>query len=221
MTERRGDIHAAVAFGRTQIGKPYDHAESPQRFGLDKYDCSGFVSRCLWEGGMPRGFLGFGESSNWMAMWAHSHPEMRLPLSAANTVFGAIIVYGGTGGAGPAGHVVIGLANGTCINSDGGHGVEIVPLSRYTHADGGISDVLFAPINYAGVPAPKPLPVEDDVFRILNEVETNTLWLTNWLERRKVGSVQEAAALIQAGITQGAPVVAWPQPYIEAIPIAD
>lgn len=221
MTARQGDIHRAIGFGRTQIGKPYDHQESPFRFGFAKYDCSGFVSRCLWEGGMPRYFQGFGESSNAMALWAHQHPEMRLPLAAQNTVYGCVIVYGGTGGAGPAGHVVFGLGNGTCINSDGARGVEIVPLSEFRNADGGVSDVLQAPVEYGTQPVPIPPapPQEDDVFRVMQgDQRHGEIWLTNWLEKRKVNDVAEAGALITAGVTQGAPVVTWPQALVDRIP---
>lgn len=219
--ELRGDIHKAIAFGRTQLGKPYDHQESAQRYGLDKFDCSGFVSRCLWEGGMPRGWQGFGESSNQMAMWAHQHPDRRLPLSAQNTVFGCVIVYGGTGGAGPAGHVVFGLGNGTCIQSGGSTGVKIVPLSYFAHADGGVSDVLLAPTNY-GVqlpPPPPPLPKESDMFRVIKGDAKGDMWLTNWLEKRHIGSPTEVTAIIGAGVTEGAPPITWPQSWVDSIPV--
>lgn len=223
MTTYPGDIALAIKFGRTQIGTPYDHQESQWRFGNGnpkKYDCSGFVSRCLWEGGMPRGYMGFGESSNSMAMWAHQHPDRRLPLSAANTVFGAVIVYGGTGGAGPAGHVVFGLGNGTCLNSDGGHGVEIVPLSEFAHADGGVSDVLLAPINYTvGPPPPPPLPPEDDMIRVIKGDQKPDFWLTNFIEKRHINSIPESQALINAGMTNGAPLVTWPQAFVDNIPV--
>src|SRR5690349_4899486 len=99
----KGDIHKAISFGRSKIGHwGYDHdAYQATRFGQqDKIaDCSGFVSRCLWEGGMPRMNCGFGESSNAMAAWARRNPQYRLPLSAQNNVFGCVIVYGGLGGA--------------------------------------------------------------------------------------------------------------------------
>jgi hypothetical protein len=177
----RGDIHAAIAYGRTKIGRwAYDHeANGNTRFGqTDKEaDCSGFVSRCLWVGGMPQGNGGFGESSNTMAAWARAHPEFQLPLAAQATVFGAVIVYGGVGGAGDAGHVVFGLGDGTVLGSSSStNGVAIKPLSWFQHADGGVSDVLLAPVNYAASFEEDDMYSDEDRKR-----DQRTADMVNWL----------------------------------------
>jgi hypothetical protein len=66
---------------------------------------------------------------------------------------------------------------------------------------------------------PKP-PEEDDVFRIIRGDQSATLWLTNWLEKRKIRDPAEANAIIQAGVTNGAPPVTWPQAWVDNIPIS-
>lgn len=54
---------------------------------------------------------------------------------------------------------------------------------------------------------------------ISGDIRTKELWLTDWLDKRKVESLHEAAAIIQAGVTDGVPQVIWPQSYVDNIPV--
>lgn len=65
-------------------------------------------------------------------------------------------------------------------------------------------------------PAPKQ---EDELFRVIKGDISNTIWLTNWLEKRRITSPAEVNAIIQAGVTNGAGLVTWPQAWVDAIPI--
>lgn len=218
--ELRGNINDAIKFGRTQLGKPYDHeANTESRLGLREFDCSGFVTRCLWESGMPRYWQGFGEGSASMAWWCIKHPEMRLPVSAAWTTFGAIWVMGGTGGTGDAGHTGFGLGDGHTLESASGlHGVSVGNLSRY---QGRITHVMLAPVHYDKVADKPKEDEEDEMFRVLKGDRSNDLWWTNWLEKRHIDTPQEATALINTGATQGAGMVTWPQQFVDNVPVRE
>jgi hypothetical protein len=146
-----------------------------------------------------------------------------LPLAAQGRVFGCVIVYGGLGGAGDAGHVVFGLGDGTVLGSSSStNGVAIRPLSWFLHADGGVSDVMLAPVNYGtpDVPHPAPPPPEVDMFRVIKGDQKPDMWLTNWLEKRHIADPGEVTAIIQAGVTDGAAPVTWPQKWVDDIPVS-
>lgn len=74
------------------------------------------------------------------------------------------------------------------------------------------------------IPSPE---VETEMFRLLKGSKFEDIWLTNWLERRKVGRVaggsqaatDEANAIIQAGVTDGAGIITWPQEWVDNIPL--
>lgn len=139
-----GDIDAAIAFGRTQIGKPYDHnAAEATRYGPNVYDCSGLVTRCLEVGGMPRRHEGFGLNSADMARWGEQHPDRNIGVGAAKATFGALLIAGGVTGYGDAGHVAFSLGDGSTLESNGSRGVCIDRAGRMTWSHG-----VLAPTNY-------------------------------------------------------------------------
>ena len=57
------------------------------------------------------------------------------------------------------------------------------------------------------------------MFRVIMGDKSNTIWLTNWLEKRRIGSPDEVNAIIKAGVTDGAGIVHWPQAWVDNIPI--
>jgi hypothetical protein len=67
--------------------------------------------------------------------------------------------------------------------------------------------------------APPPKKEEEELFRVIMGDRSNTIWLTNWLEKRRIGSPDEVNAIIKAGVTNGAGIVHWPQPWVDNIPI--
>lgn len=67
----------------------------------------------------------------------------------------------------------------------------------------------------------KELAQEEEVFRVIGGDQSNTLWLTNWLEKRKIDSPDEANAIIKAGVTNGAGTVHWPQAWVDNIPVRE
>ena len=66
---------------------------------------------------------------------------------------------------------------------------------------------------------PPPKPEDDELFRVIMGDKSNTIWLTNWLEKRRIGSPDEVNAIIKAGVTNGAGIVHWPQAWVDNIPI--
>jgi hypothetical protein len=67
---------------------------------------------------------------------------------------------------------------------------------------------------------PKPKVVDEEMFRIIKGDQSATLWLTNWLEKRKIKDPAEANAIIAAGVTNGATTVVWPQSWVDNIPVS-
>lgn len=75
-------------------------------------------------------------------------------------------------------------------------------------------------------PPTTPVIQEDEMFRVIKGDAFEDLWLTNWLERRKIGrkpggssaATAEANAIIAAGVTNGAGIVTWPQEWVNNIP---
>lgn len=75
----------------------------------------------------------------------------------------------------------------------------------------------------ATIPAPQP---EVEMFRVIKGDQFADRWLTNWLERRHIGAKPgfdsaakaERDAIIEAGVTDGAGEVTWPQAWVNAIP---
>lgn len=67
-----------------------------------------------------------------------------------------------------------------------------------------------------------PPPREDEeMFRIIRGDRAPQMWLTNWLEKRYVGSPAEVNAIIAAGVTQGQPPITWPQAWVDNIPVRE
>lgn len=153
-------IHGAIAFGRTKVGHWHYCTADYLRFGQRDTcaDCSGFVSRCLWEGGMnPRAFP---QSSGDMARWFASNPGRRLDISSAKRTFGAVLTYGGFVN-GPSGHVVFSLGDGAhTLESSGSRGVNIGNINRLAWSHAGL-----APISYA-MPGGTPPPVDPEVLDV-------------------------------------------------------
>jgi hypothetical protein len=101
---------------------PYDHqANTNERFGWRKADCSGGVSRSYEDGaGMTRGQDGVGTVSSTFALYGEKHPDRLLwkkggggyfsDLRQALAIVGAVWVLGGTTGIGDNGHT--GLSTG-------------------------------------------------------------------------------------------------------------
>lgn len=145
-------IHQALAFGISKIGHWGYCTDPARRFGQTNTcaDCSGFVSRCLWEGGMPR--YAFPEDSANMARWFEARPGQRLSIPRARATLGAVVVYGGIYGYGPRGHVEFSLGDGRTLGSAGStSGVGIHAFDRLRWSHGG-----YAPISYATAPPPPP-----------------------------------------------------------------
>jgi hypothetical protein len=60
---------------------------------------------------------------------------------------------------------------------------------------------------------------EDEMYRIIRGDQSNALWLTNWLEKRRIGTPAEADAIKRAGVTNGGETVTWPQAWVDYIPV--
>lgn len=73
------------------------------------------------------------------------------------------------------------------------------------------------------IPDSKLQSQEDEVYRVIHGdakgAAGDQFWLTNWLEKRKITSGDESTAIIQAGVTNGAGPVKWPQAWVDAIPV--
>lgn len=162
--ELRGDIDAALAWGKTQIGKPYDHEAGAGRFGPNEFDCSGLICASLWASGMPRYWMGMGENSAQMAQWAEDHPDRNIGPVAARNTRGALLVKGGIGGYGDAGHVVFSLGDGRTLESNGRRGVCIDDADRLSWWHG-----LLPPVNFAH------LTPEEGFMSALSEAEQREL----------------------------------------------
>lgn len=154
-------IREAMAFGHTKVGIWHYCTDGATRFGQTNTcaDCSGFVSRCLWEGGMAHG--AFPESSGDMARWFVSNPTRRLDPQAAKRIYGAVLVYGGFVN-GPHGHVVFSMGDGThTLESSGsGAGVNHGNINRLVWSHAGLAPISYAP------PAPPPPPVDPEVLDV-------------------------------------------------------
>lgn len=57
------------------------------------------------------------------------------------------------------------------------------------------------------------------MFRIIKGDQSAELFVTNWLEKRKLTTPAEATAVIRAGVTNGVGTVLWPQAWVDAIPL--
>jgi hypothetical protein len=66
---------------------------------------------------------------------------------------------------------------------------------------------------------PKPKVEDDEMFRVIRGDQQPSMWLTNWLEKRYIGSPAEVNAIISAGVTGGARPIIWPQAWVDAIPV--
>ena len=122
-------INDGLAWGKTQIGKPYDSTWA-NRFGPNAYDCSGLVSQVLWHAGMPQGALptNSADMARWLLRPENAH--YRLTRAQAISTYGAVCVMGGTSGYGPLGHVEVSLGNGSNLGSTGGHGTQHIALGH-------------------------------------------------------------------------------------------
>lgn len=180
-------IQQAINFGKTKIGLWHYCTNNNLRFGQTNTcaDCSGFVSRCLWEGGMPR--YAMPENSADIARYFQfNHPERRLSIDEAKHTFGAVLVKGGIYGYGPRGHVVFSLGNGTqTLESSGsGRGVGILSINRLTWSHAGLPPISFAAPTPPKPPAP-PIPiVEDNMQVIIYRGTPHTFWIDQdgWLQ---------------------------------------
>lgn len=60
-----------------------------------------------------------------------------------------------------------------------------------------------------------------EMMRVLKGDKSGILWFTNWLEKRKIDSPDEANAIIKAGTTDGNGTVTWPQAWVDNIPVRE
>jgi hypothetical protein len=173
-------IRTGVQWGQTQIGKPYD-ASWANRFGPDAYDCSGFVTRVLEHAGMPTGTLPTNSAD--MARWLRRHEQYRLPRDRARATYGAIIIFGGVNGYGPAGHVGISLGDGRTLEAASSRGVAIYGFDRLDW-----SDFFLAPgVTYGTNPLPiPPLTKELDEMILIRGNATPEVFVTNGVTKTHI-----------------------------------
>lgn len=170
-------ITEALAFARAQIGKPYNATSDAVRFGLNAYDCSGYVCRSLWEGGMPRDALPTNSAD--MTRYLQRNPALRLTRTQAAHTPGALLLKGGPNGYGPLGHVGFSVGDGIhTLEARGSTGVrELRGLMDLTW-----DDYMLAPqIGYAPPPAPTPPPTNtgETTMLMLRGDATPHVWLVN------------------------------------------
>lgn len=176
-------IHDGIAWGMTQIGKPYDSTWA-NRFGPNAYDCSGLVSQVLWHAGMPQGALptNSADMARWLLRPENAH--YRRTHEQARTTIGALAIAGGTSGYGGAGHVVISLGDGRTLESTGHIGVNINKFDR------GIiwSDYMIPPQVNMGTPEPPVPPIqrEDDDMMLIRGNATPEVYITNGVTKTHI-----------------------------------
>lgn len=107
------DIHVAINYALAQLGKPY--STGGDRFGPDRFDCSGLVIRSLAEAGvpLPRGISVERKWGNSVSLynWAKDSGGLVSVDQAAKTN-GAILIKGRWYGNGPLGDVKFSLGDG-------------------------------------------------------------------------------------------------------------
>ena len=171
-------INDGLAWGKTQIGKPYDSTWA-NRFGPNAYDCSGLVSQVLWHAGMPQNALPTNSAD--ITRWLMAHPSYRLDRARAKDTPGAVLLLGGPSGYGAAGHVGLSLGAGKTLESRGSKGVGIYNLS-----DINWDDFMLAPnVMYgdgASPPAPTPqhpITPQETEMKLMRGDKQPHVWLVN------------------------------------------
>jgi hypothetical protein len=173
-------INDGLAWGKTQIGKPYS-ADWDKRFGPNAYDCSGFVTRVLERSGMVPGSLPTNSAD--MCRWLLRNPKYRLDRATARNTPGAIILLGGTDGYGPKGHVGFSLSGGKTLEAASSRGVQIYDFDRLAWGDFmRAPGVIYGAEPATPIPAPLPSPVppmlfEEDDMRLVRGTDTPHVWL--------------------------------------------
>jgi len=209
-------IETGIAWGLTQLGKPYD-SSAANRFGPDAYDCSGLVSQILRHAGMAAD--AFPTNSADMTRYLFAHPELRLTRAQARASRGAVILLGGINGYGPAGHVGMSLGDGTTIEARGAHGVRIYQFDSIQWDDCMVAPGIPAP----PPPVPSPLPPSEDSMLLVRGDKQPAVYRVRADRTAKTWIPNEAILTIDQTINtqlgQRTDVVVWAQAYVDTIPI--
>lgn len=207
-----GDQHLGLGYWRPfNCGDRFGH---PCSDGTIRFDCTGWTTEFDQAMGQKFGSLPLNSAD--MARWCEGPgAKYRLAVEAAKSVIGSTLIFGGINGYGPAGHAVKVGPGRLSYESSGHRGTSRQSLDRlgWSHA--------FVPpaiANALVVVPPKP-PEEEEMFRIIKGDQSAELFVTNWLEKRKLTTPAEATAVIRAGVTNGVGTVLWPQAWVDAIPL--
>jgi hypothetical protein len=215
-------INDGLAWGRTQIGKPYN-SDWDKRFGPDAYDCSGFVSQVLWHAGMPKTALPTNSAD--MCRWLLRNPQYRIDRATARRTPGAITLLGGTDGYGAAGHVELSLGTGENIGSTGGTGVAIKSFDRLAWGD-----FMLAPnVIYGTAPAPTPAPIpiplpldSEDTMRLVRGTDKPHVWLVLGMFKHHITAEfyphwLNVARGTPGALDQNGKEFVWPQRMVDSL----
>lgn len=195
---------------------PY-YCTGSSRFGPWCYDCSGFTYMAYKADGKT-----IPADSSLVARWGRANEQVRTTKVAR---LGDLLVhdkyndpYNSTGS---RGHI------GIFIRYDGSRIITYESASSqegtgvYSRAIDWWAISVRHPVYATSIAVPPPIKTtkKDEMIRIIKGDKAPEVWVTNWLEKRYVGSPAEINAIIQGGITDGAGQVNWPQAWVDAIPV--
>jgi len=168
-------IYEAMAWGQTQLGKPYD-SSAANRFGPNAYDCSGFLLRCLEAGGMSLGSLPTNTAD--MARWLRRNEQYRLSRTQGRATFGAICILGGIRRYETTGHCEFSLGDGRTLGAASSRGVANYTFDRLTW-----SDYFTAPNISYSKPQPPPIPPPfidlENEMKLMRGDKTPHVWMVS------------------------------------------
>ena len=215
-------IEDGLAWGRTQIGKPYN-SDWDKRFGPDAYDCSGFVSQVLWHAGMPK--TGLPTNSADMCRWLARNPQYRIDRATARNTPGAIVLLGGIDGYGPKGHVGLSLSGGKTLEAAGSRGVQIYDFDRLAWGDFMRAPNVVYPTAPTPVPPPIPIPIpldSEDNMRLVRGTDKPHVWLVLGMFKHHVTAEfyphwLNVARGTPGALDQSGKEFVWPQRMVDSL----
>lgn len=203
-----------------RVPKP-GYCTGPRRFGPSCYDCSGFTFMAYRAAGLM-----IPADSSLVARWGREEGTV---VALNKCKLATLVIHDKYGdpynSTGPRGHIGLFVrASGdrviTYESAGSGRGVGVYSRPASFWSIGVDHPALIGP-------NPPPVTPEEDMKRIIKGDQFEDRWVTDWITKRHIGTRpgfdaearKERDAIIQAGVTQGAGEVTWPQAWVETIPV--